>query len=991
MLASFRYPILLAVALLTGPTAYAQTLITTTTTYDAQVVSLPTGTLSVNGSGTPTLFLLNGSTLTSGITSLTIGNTQTGALHLAGGSTLTNSGASYLGRSSGATGTGNIQGLGTHWDMSDRLEVGSSGIGSLVISDGATVANLTGIVGGAAAGVGTVTITGANSTWTTTNTVFIGNSGQGTLLVADGGSVISQTGILGYNADGNGVATLTGSGSSWTANDRLYVGLYGTGTLNVADGATVTSQTGLVGATPDGQGTANVFGTDSTWSVGIHEFYVGNSGTGALNLTNGGRAIGNAGTLGGNASGFGTAVISGPGSQWTLTTDLKVGNFGQGNLTILNGGTATSGTGFLAFSGGSQGTASISGANSQWTLTNDLYVGGSSFVAGGTAALSVTDGGALDVGGKLKLWNAGTLTIGTGGSVTARSFDKSVGTLAFNDGTLTISGGTYTHAAGSGTAANMLTSNGNTPSAVPTLQFTGGATAVAAEATVVGSTGRAQLFISGGSVVTNTGTSINLGTVGSYFVDRGDAYLGLSAGSTGTAVISGVGSKWTIADRLNVGFHGTGSLRVEAGGTLDSYSGFIGVFGTSLNTATITGTGSKWTTTNAVNVGTYGVGQLNIEAGGAVVSSAGYVGNHPSAIGTAVVSGGGSQWTMTGSLFLASSGSGTLNVLNGGKVANHSVYVASSTSGVGTALVSGLGSLWTATNFYVGGSSSGSGGAGSITVTDGGALTVANLTKIYGNGSLHVGNGGTFTTKTLSVDPGGSFIVDVGGSVTGTISGAAADILNGTLHGNYVVQTGGTLGGSGVIVGRLSGAGTVGPGNSPGVLDAVQIDPTSGIDFLFEFTAANTLPDYLNRMASINDVLHLTHATTPFTSALSPDNTITVDFQVGGLTDGDFFYGGFFTDDELVDFFGNGTTSGATYSYLLNGQALNLDQWNVSISTVAQPGTDFGIDYGGTVDGRVMQFQVTAVPEPGSLLLVGSVAGGYWLRRRRKATSEPRT
>lgn len=349
---------------------------------------------------------------------------------------------------------------------------------------------------------------------------------------------------------------------------------------------------------------------------------------------------------------------------------------------------------------------------------------------------------------------------------------------------------------------------------------------------------------------------------------------------------------------------------------------------------------------------------------------------------------------------------GSLTVANGAKVANAgNVFLGYTAAATGTALISGTGSNWTTTGgLYIGGTQIAAAGRGNVTVTGGGALNVTGLTKVWQTGTLRVGNGGTLTTGTLSVVTGGSFVVDRGGRFNGAVQAVGTQTLNGnqtgnvqvqnggtfngagTLTGNLDLQNGGQLGGTEVITGVVSGAGLVSPGNSPGILDVGQIDPSSGIDFLFQFTAANTMPNYLDRDFPLNDVLHITHPTAPFLSPLSNTDTVTVDFQVGALHNGDSFLGGFFTNQPTTDFYGDGTVSNALFYYLFNGSALDLSQWQVDATTIAQPGTDFGVDYGGVVDGRVMKFTLTAIPEPGSLTLVSIVCAGsgYYLRRRRR-------
>lgn len=370
--------------------------------------------------------------------------------------------------------------------------------------------------------------------------------------------------------------------------------------------------------------------------------------------------------------------------------------------------------------------------------------------------------------------------------------------------------------------------------------------------------------------------------------------------------------------------------------------------------------------------------------------------------------------------------------------------------------VTGANSLWQlAHDLYVGGSSTSAGGAGLLKVGNGGTVNVGGTLKLWDQGNLVVETGGTLTAQQLALSLG-TFTFSTGSHVTGqtgstltvtsgnvqsgadinfdvhvgndggftnlgtvtanvSVNGANAQFVNsntvtgnvdvggtnalfvnnGLVTGDIATSSGGTLGGSGVVAGNLSGAGTVAPGNSPGVLDAVQVDPTAGTNFLFQFTAANTIPDYLSRISSINDVLHLTDPTTPFLAALGANNTITVDFQVAALQPGDTFVGGFFTNRPGNDFYGDGTVSGAVYNYLLNGSALDTSLWHVNVATISQTNVDFGAGYGGVTDGRVMQFTLTpvAVPEPSSIILAG-LGGAAWYARRRKkqhATGEPST
>jgi hypothetical protein len=72
------------------------------------------------------------------------------------------------------------------------------------------------------------------------------------------------------------------------------------------------------------------------------------------------------------------------------------------------------------------------------------------------------------------------------------------------------------------------------------------------------------------------------------------------------------------------------------------------------------------------------------------------------------------------------------------------------------------------------------------------------------------------------------------------------------------VQSGASLSGSGVVR-AISGAGSINPGNSPGILTAPAVDPSGGLSFDFKFTGLD--PAYFDASSSGNDVLRLTDLT----------------------------------------------------------------------------------------------------------------------------------
>jgi len=282
---------------------------------------------------------------------------------------------------------------------------------------------------------------------------------------------------------------------------------------------------------------------------------------------------------------------------------------------------------------------------------------------------------------------------------------------------------------------------------------------------------------------------------------------------------------------------------------------------------------------------------------------------------------------------------------------------------------------------------------GTLQFGNGGATGSVASTALVNNAAVaynHSGNqsAGYDISGTGTLAQNGAGILTLSG--TNTYTGATSvntGTLNiaGSLTSDVVVAAGATVAGSGLSTGALSGAGAVGPGNSPGILAFASVDGSAGMSFDFEFTGAD--PDYTDATASVNDVLRLTDGTTPFTSALTSSNTVNI--YLSSLGANFSARGGFFTDlqsdfiaqiqDATFNYYLQDATGSVTYNGANYRDVSNL---NWSISTV--PATaNFA---GGSVNGQVLQ----VVPEPSSFVLAGfAIAGltaaGY---RRRKAAKQ---
>jgi autotransporter-associated beta strand protein len=310
-------------------------------------------------------------------------------------------------------------------------------------------------------------------------------------------------------------------------------------------------------------------------------------------------------------------------------------------------------------------------------------------------------------------------------------------------------------------------------------------------------------------------------------------------------------------------------------------------------------------------------------------------------------------------------------------------------------------------------SGSGTLGSTSGTVAIGaGTLDLGGLSRTNGaftldsgtlrNGTLIAASYALNNSGTVSAALAGSGALTKSGAGNATLSGAntysgTTTVNAGTLSvdgsllnsGSVVVNANGFLGGSG-RVGAITGAGTVGPGNSPGILTATSVNPTGGTDFKFEFTALS--PTYTSATSSGNDLLHLTASASPFAGgAFTSGNIISIYLNSSSINDSllagqnTTFSGGFFVDGAYALAAELSPASFAYYTTMASlgtGPAVNYNgtsyyslnseiaaKTTLTDTAVASAGFSTG-----TVAGTVLTFN--AVPEPSaqSLLAFGMAA-----------------
>jgi T5SS/PEP-CTERM-associated repeat protein len=280
-----------------------------------------------------------------------------------------------------------------------------------------------------------VLVTGEGSLWANSGTLSMGSAGGNQLTISNGGTVYDSDGGIG------GTVLVTGNGSVWTNNGALTVGndsLAKNCRLTIANGGKVYNKGdyGTIGSGGSSSNTVLVTGSDSVWNNNADKYLrVGYSGSGnQLIITNGGKVYmtGTYGTyIGYNAGDNNNAgLVTGPGSAWSNSVLLAVGRAGASNqLTITQGGTVYNLDGYIGQTGAAANSnrVFVSGSGSVWRTTGTLTVNG----AGTGNGMILSTGGVAAV--------SGTVSINAGGYVT-NYVAKYSGGLDMSGSTLTLNG-----------------------------------------------------------------------------------------------------------------------------------------------------------------------------------------------------------------------------------------------------------------------------------------------------------------------------------------------------------------------------------------------------------------------------------------------------------------------------------------------------------------------------------------------------------------------
>jgi T5SS/PEP-CTERM-associated repeat protein len=291
--------------------------------------------------------------------------------------------------------------------------------------------------------IGNVRVAGAGSKWAISNILAVGNNGNGNLTVEDGGIVTTTTTVqIGSLATASsGMLRVSGNGSLFSTPGDIQVGSTGSGDVELDDGGDLAGGFLFAGNTANSVG--NIIMRDAGTSATINSnVAIGNVGTGFLTLESGARFSANSFiNIGSSNTARGTVSVAGAGSRMTAGLAIGVGVLGDGVLDIGAGGTvSTPGSGSITIgqSPGSSGEVTISGAGASMSA-GAIFLGGTFSSGGGPSVLTIGPGASVTSNTTMLIWNPSTLHM-TGGVLNVPAGINSSGAILLDDGRINATG-----------------------------------------------------------------------------------------------------------------------------------------------------------------------------------------------------------------------------------------------------------------------------------------------------------------------------------------------------------------------------------------------------------------------------------------------------------------------------------------------------------------------------------------------------------------------
>jgi T5SS/PEP-CTERM-associated repeat protein len=723
---------------------------------------------------TGNLEIRNGNLATTDV--VRIGDYGAGTMTLSNGAKINTTGSVYLGFWDGSSGTMNLSGVGTSWTAGSQ-QVGNIGDATINVSNGASLVTTEEIssLGGRASSHGFVTVTGPGSSWTgPQNDIIVGSAGHGTLTVNDRGIISAKALKLADQSGSVGIANLDGATTAGRStisvgglNTFVSVADEGAGTLNITHGALLTDG-GIfyLGNEPGASGAINVSGAaggynaelritgDLQMARSIADNPDAGGGDGALTIGSGGIVtVAGKTYLGSTGVGAGAGVITLDGGSFTthgFTASTGSGIVFNAGTLVVNGGTFAPSSDSLALVGADDGdNATLKLTNSTtMNLTGGLSVGGSATAAGpGTGLLSIESGSSASFGGPTQLWTGGAVNVA--GTLKTSAVQRAGGTLNFISGGIYLTGSDLTFANGDllGQSLTLMagTGNRNTLSVSGTTTIDSGA----------------SLFIKGGNFSTGKLVS-NGGTfsfeTGSFSITNGDLTIGV-----GSPVGSNV--NLTTGRSLSV----SGAVTIDAG-------------------ASLTLNGGAFSAASLINNGSFNFISGTLGGSSDLVIDPGQL------LGADLTLGTGRSVSSSQALLVGKRGAATLTLTGGGTATSVRGYVGQLAGSSGTVSISGAGSKWNlSSTLAVGGSDSAAGGAASLNISNGGAISAGSTIKLYPAATVKLDSG---SLSGSSITNQGQFELANASTVSGTFNnsttlkktGPGAATLNGTLNNTGALQ-----------------------------------------------------------------------------------------------------------------------------------------------------------------------------------------------------------
>ncbi len=596
----------------------------------------------------------------------------------------------------------------------------------------------------------------------------------------------------------------------------------------------------------------------------------------------------------------------------------------------------------------------------------NTYSGGTSLTGGGTISIHRGD----------SLGSAG-IAVGTGTLDFAGTSSYTLANTILDDTAMTMSVTNASPVTVSGAigGAGTLTKTGSGRLILTGSNAYGGATTISSGTLQIGDGGTAGTLGTSTSAISNSGT---------LAVNRSDT-VGLSVAVTGTGGLTQMGAGVLGLTATNTY---SGVTSIQAGALMVGNGGTVGTLGTGdVQNAAELGFNRSNTMTVANNIS--GTGMVTQVGTGTTILT-----------GTNTYS--GATTIQYGAIQVGNGG--TAGTLGSGDVANSSVLAfnrsdivtfGNKVSGAGALIQGGTGTtILTGGNDYSGATYINAGtlqvGNGGATGNLGSGAVTNNTALVFNRSNNHTVANNISGTGTLTQRGTGRTILTGSSGYSGITTVENGELaVNGSISGSDVtVQSGALLSGSG-SVGAVSGAGTVSPGNSPGILEAVSVDPTEGTDFNFEFTQTGS-PTYSNATASGNDVLRLTGGA-PFAAPMTSANTVNIYLNLQSLAGNETFLGAWYTDQPTAF---DSSLASAHFVFWIKGDGSGTELFNgvnylalasvypmitFNVSTVADT-ADYSSD---TVYGYVTQFSTNAaIPEPTAAATLMMALAAYALRRR---------